>query len=111
MADGQIGHLGRDAKFAMAIAEREPKSDEESATIRNLSAARIAEVQLEKRNIAMLHVPTSHIFSQTHAIHNPRKISIMIKKVKILRVSPPFGKMAGLEYRSSEGPVKWSFWM
>ena len=84
MADGQIGHLGRVAKFAMVIVEREQKSDEESATIQNLSAARIVAVQLAKKNIAMLLAPISHTFSRIHAIHNLRKISTMIKKVKNL---------------------------
>ena len=83
MADGQIGHLGRVAKFAMAIAEREPKSDDGSAIIPNQSVARIVAVQLAKKNIAMLLAQTSLTFSRIHAIHNPRKISTMIKKVKI----------------------------
>ena len=85
MADGQIGHLGRGAKFAMAIVEREQKSDEGSAIIPNQSAARIVAVQLAKKNTAMLLAPISHTFSRIHAIHNPRKISTMIKKVKIMK--------------------------
>ena len=82
MADGQIGHLGRVAKFAMAIVEREQKSDEGSAIIPNQSAARIFAVQLAKKNIAMSLAPTFHTFS-THAIHNLRKTSTMTKKVNI----------------------------
>lgn len=85
MADGQIGHLGRVAKFAMAIVEREQKSDEGSAIIPNQSAARIVAVQLAKKNTAMLLAPTSHTFSRIHAILNLPKISTMIKKVKILK--------------------------
>jgi hypothetical protein len=82
MADGQIGHLGRVAKFAMAIVEREQKRDEESAIIRNQSVARIAVVQLAKKNIAMSLVLTFHTFS-THVIHNQHKTYMMIKKVNI----------------------------